>query len=141
VPAPADFAEAVRAEAEARVAHVHVERIELGRVRDYLLALDEPAGIGEGDRVPALFLLTLARLRRPQAGVGGGGLKMGDAYEFTAPVFVGDVITSRGRLISIEPKTMRSGDCLVVTMEWAYENQRGEPVGVSRSTTLRRIPT
>src|SRR5436190_14617277 len=80
-----------------------VETIELGRVRDYLLSMDEPAEIEVGDVAPPLFLLTLGRTRRPQPSR-GGAVKAGDAYEFFAPVHVGERITATFRLAGIEEK-------------------------------------
>jgi hypothetical protein len=113
-----------------------VETIELGRVRDYLLALDERAEIGPGDVVPPLFLLTLGRTRRPQPPK-GSAVKAGDAYEFFAPVRVGERITATFRLASIEEKQGKMGLMFLITQEWIYRNEAGVVVGRSTGTSLR----
>jgi hypothetical protein len=134
------MSEAIRArlrqEYEARFPAPRVETIELGRVRDYLLALDEPADIGPGDAVPPLFLLTLGRTRRPQPSK-GGAVKAGDAYEFIAPVRVGERITIEFRLKDIEEKQGRMGQMFLLTQEWTYRNESGATVARATTTSLR----
>jgi len=112
------------------------EAIELGRVRDYLLALDEPADLAPGDVVPPLFLLTLGRTRRPQPAK-GSAVKAGDEYEFRAPVRVGDDITVSYRVSDIVEKKGRMGVMFLISAEWTYTNQRGETVGVANTSSLR----
>lgn len=126
----------LREEYEARYNVTKVEPIELGRVRDYLLAMDEPADLGAGDVVPPLFLLTLGRTRRPQPSK-GGAVKAGDDYEFLAPVRVGDTITIDGRVAAVEEKQGKMGQMFLMVTELTYTNQRGEKVGVSRGSSLR----
>ena len=108
---------------------VRVELIELGRVRDFLLAMDEPADVKDGDVVPPLFLLTLARTRRPQPPKGGGGVKLSDECEFLAPVRVGDTITTTTKVTDVERKEGKRGKMCVFTTESTHRNQGGEIVG------------
>jgi len=126
----------LREQMEARYNVARVEAVELGRVRDYLFALDEPADIGVGDVVPPLFMLTLARTRRPQPSK-GTAVKAGDEYEFRAPVRVGDTITVTQRLADIEVKEGKSGPMYLVIAEGEFKNQRGETVCMQRLKTFR----
>jgi hypothetical protein len=126
----------LRREYEARFPAPRVEAIELGRVRDYLLAMDEPAEIGPGDIVPPLFLLTLGRTRRPQPAK-GGAVKAGDAYEFLAPVHVGERITVGCRVADIEEKQGKMGLMFLITTEWSYRNESGATVARATTTSLR----
>ena len=84
------------------------EFVELGRIRDFLLAMDEPADVRMGDPAPALFLLTFGRTRRPQSAT-GGGVKISDECRLLAPIFVGETITVETRLTGIERKEGRRG--------------------------------
>lgn len=115
---------------------VRREPIELGRVRDFLLAMDEPAEIEAGDPVPALFLLTLARTRRPQPSR-GSAVKVGDELTLHAPVRVGDEIESTVRLAGIEHREGRRGPTYTYALETTYRNQRGELVGVGVARSMR----
>ena len=126
----------LREQMEARYNVARVEAVELGRVRDYLLALDEPADLGAGDAVPPLFMLTLARTRRPQPSK-GTAVKAGDDYTFHAPVRVGDVITIRQKLADIEVKEGKNGPMYLVIVEGEFKNQRGETVCTQRVKTFR----
>jgi hypothetical protein len=76
-----EIADEIRGEYESRYGGPRHEAVELGRVKDYLLAMDEPADVGPGDVVPALFVLTLGRTRRPQPSK-GSAVNAGDDYEF-----------------------------------------------------------
>lgn len=112
------------------------ETIEAGRVRDYLLAMDEPADLAPGQPVPALFLLTLGRTRRPQPNR-GSAVNAGNEYEFLGPVLVGDVVTSRFSILSIEEKQGKVGQMFLIRTETRFENQKGELVGRATGNTLR----
>src|SRR5262245_46858060 len=82
------------------------ELIELGRVNDYLQALDQPT-ITANDPVPPLFLLTLARRRRPQPS--GGGVNMGNEFEFKIPLRIGDAITSSAKAKDFQSRHGKRG--------------------------------
>ncbi|MGE0387116.1 MAG: MaoC family dehydratase N-terminal domain-containing protein [Gammaproteobacteria bacterium] len=128
--------ERLRAEMHARYDVTRTEPIELGRVRDYLLAMDEPAEVGPGEIVPPLFLLTLGRTRRPQPSA-GSAVKAGDEYEFHAPVRVGDTLTVEQRLADIQVKQGRRGTMYLIVSEATFRNQHGEVVGIGRAKSMR----
>jgi hypothetical protein len=112
------------------------ERIEWGRVRDFLLAMDEPANLDPRATVPPLFLLTLGRTRRPQPSR-GTAVNAGDEFEFLGPVRIGDLITTRRRVVTVEEKQGSRGRMYLTRAEATYVNQRGEKVAVARQSTLR----
>ena len=126
----------LRVEMAARYSGTRIEPVELGRVKDYLLALDEPANIGEGDTVPPLFLLTFGRTRRPQPAK-GSAVKAGDEYEFRAPVRVGDTLGVTTSLVDIEVKEGKRGRMYLVVAQMTFVNQHGETVGVGRIKSFR----
>ena len=110
--------------------------IEEGRVRDYLLAMDEPLPDLDSEPVPPLFLLTVGRTRRPQPSK-GSAVNAGDEFEFQRPVFVGDRITVSGRVTSIEEKQGRKGVMYLIKTEETYTNQHDKIVAVRRGAILR----
>lgn len=134
--AAAKVPQELRDEMMARYSGTLTEAVELGRVRDYLLAMDEPADIGPGDAVPPLFLLTMARTRRPQPSR-GTAVKAGDEYRFLAPVRIGDTLTIEQRLADIEVKEGKNGPMYLVISEGTFRNQRGETVCVRRAKSFR----
>lgn len=109
---------------EVRYGTPRSELIEAGRVRDYLLAMNEPADLQPGEPVPPLFLLTLVRMRRPQP-ARGSAVNAGDEYEFFAPVFIGDVVTTSNRIVSIEQKQGKAGPMYLTIFESSFVNQHG----------------
>jgi hypothetical protein len=112
------------------------EVVELGRVKDYLLALDEPADIGPGDAVPALFVLTMGRTRRPQPSK-GSAVNAGDDYQFFTPARVGDSVTISRKVLGVDEKQGNNGRMFLVRAEVTYTNQDGERVALGRLNTLR----
>lgn len=112
------------------------EVIEAGRVRDYLMAMDEAAELDEAAPVPPLFLLTLGRTRRPQPSR-GSAVNAGDEIVFHLPVNVGDRVTVRRELRDVEHKQGRHGDMFLLTSEITYTNQDGELVAVARQRSMR----
>jgi hypothetical protein len=131
-----DPIEQIRSDYLARYGTPVAERIEAGRVRDFLLAMDEPANLDTGVPVPPLFLLTLGRIRRPQPSR-GSAVNAGDEFEFLGPVRIGDIITSCRRVVSVEAKHGSRGQMYLTKAEATYVNQRGETVAVARQSTLR----
>ena len=131
-----EAADEIRREYEARYGAQRHEPVELGRVKDYLLAMDEPADIGPGDVVPALFVLTFGRTRRPQPSK-GSAVNAGDDYEFFAPVRVGDTITIARKVLGVDEKQGKNGRMFLIRAEATYTNQRGEQVALGRLNTLR----
>jgi hypothetical protein len=127
----------LRARHESRYGKPDIEVIEAGRVRDFLCALDEAADeVVAGTAVPGLFLLTLGRTRRPRS-VRGSAVNAGDAYEFFAPVHVGDTIRTVRELLGIEVKQGKQGAMYLTRTRSTYTNQQGEQVAVSHQNTLR----
>jgi hypothetical protein len=127
----------LRARHDSRYGKPDIEVIEAGRVRDFLLALDEPAeDILPGAAVPRLFLLTLGRTRRPR-GARGSAVNAGDDYEFLAPVHVGDTIRTVRELLAIEVKQGKQGPMYLTRTRSTFTNQRGETVAVSHQGVLR----
>jgi hypothetical protein len=129
------FCRDVQAEYEERYRVVCHEAIEAGRVRDFLLAMDEPAELAPGTAVPSLFLLTLGRVRRPVSGR-WSALKAGDEYSFVAPVHVGDVISITCTIPPVKHKRGSLGDMFFVDIECSYVNQDGVEVGASRKKSI-----
>jgi hypothetical protein len=128
--------QAIRRDYEERYGRARTETVEAGRVRDYLLAMDEPADISAGQPAPALFMLTLGRTRRPQP-TRGAAVNAGDDFEFLAPVYVGDAITIERRVIAVDTKQGKVGRMYLTRAEAAYTNQHGALVARARSNILR----
>jgi hypothetical protein len=126
----------MREEFAARYGIATREMVEAGRVRDYLLAMDEPCDIEPGGIVPPLFLLTFGRTRRPQPSR-GGAVNAGDEHEFLAAVRIGDTITTSRSLVNIEAKQGSKGCMYFLHSEITYTNQHGVAVGIRRQTTIR----
>jgi len=131
-----EVADEIGREYHARYGEPRHEAVELGRVKDYLLAMDEPADIRAGDVVPALFVLTLGRTRRPQPSK-GSLVNAGDDYEFFVPVRVGDSITIARTVLGVDEKQGKNGRMFLLRAEVSYTNQRGERVALARLKTLR----
>jgi N-terminal half of MaoC dehydratase len=130
------IAEEIRLEYELRYGAPRYELIEAGRVRDYLLAMDEIADILPDVPVPALFLVTLARTRRPQPSK-GSAVNAGDEYQFLRPVFIGDTIEVSRKVLAVEEKHGKAGLMYLTKAEVTYRNQREEIVAIAKSNTLR----
>ncbi len=131
-----EAANAIASEYRLRYGEPRHEVVELGRVKDYLIAMDEPAEIGAGDVVPALFVLTLGRTRRPQPSK-GSAVNAGDDYEFFAPVRVGDTITIARAVLGVEEKQGKNGRMFLLRAEANYTNQHGVIVALAKLNTLR----
>lgn len=133
---PTNIADEIRKEYDSRYATPRYELIEAGRVRDFLLAMNEPAEVTSFKPVPALFLLTLGRTRRPQPAK-GSAVNAGDEYEFFRPVFVGDTIEITRKVLAVEEKQGKAGLMYLARAEITYRNQNAEIVGVAKSNVLR----
>jgi acyl dehydratase len=137
--AASEVKEELTREYTGRYGLARTEPVESGRVRDYLLALDEPAdpaAVAPGRPVPPLFLLTLGRTRRPMPS-SGGAVNAGDVYEFFAPVHVGDSITVERRVVGVEERQGRNGRVFLIHAEATYTNQQGRLVGRALLDTMR----
>lgn len=71
-------------------------------------------------------------------GVTGRTMAGGDKYEVLAPVYVGDVLHSAERLVSIDERQGRSGPLVITTTETDYTNQDGVLVARYRQTIIFR---
>jgi N-terminal half of MaoC dehydratase len=71
-------------------------------------------------------------------GVSGRTMAGGHTYEMLAPVRVGDVLTLRERLVSIEDKHGRTGPLVITTTETEYTNQERTLVARYRQTVIFR---
>jgi acyl dehydratase len=91
-------------------------------VREQELAADGVVDLPE-EKLPI-------RLQRRMAG--------GQELTFHAPVRPGDRITRRGGIISMEERTGRSGELVVMVREDRYFNERGELLVTCRETVLVR---
>lgn len=131
-----DAADEIRRDYQLRYGDARHEAVELGRVKDFLLALDEPAHLSVGDVVPALFVLTLGRTRRPQPSK-GSAVNAGDDYEFFAPVRVGDTITITRTVLGVDEKQGKNGRMFLTRAEVGYTNQHGVRVAQAHLNTLR----
>jgi len=129
-PGPEEVA-AYRAQVVEALVPARAAVVELGRVRDFLLAMDEPADLADGE-VPELFLLTLGRNRRPGGPEGGGGaVKAGDDYRFFEPLRIGDEITVHFALLEALPKLGRQG--LMYELHFERRFVRADGVLVARA--------
>lgn len=114
-----------------------VECIEAGRVRDFLLAMDEPLpSLEPGAEVPSLFLLTLGRTRRPQP-QRGSAVNGGDRFRFLAPVRIDDTVRVTRELLDVERRSGRHGPLYVSRILATYTNQRDEVVATAERTVLQ----
>jgi hypothetical protein len=128
--------EQIRAECLARFGAPVCEAVEAGRVRDYLLALDEPGELVAGRPVPPLFLLTLGRTRRPQPSR-GSAVNVGNDYDILAPVYVGDNITVARAVQAIEPKEGKAGRMYLTHVKTTYTNGSAVVVGFGHTRIMR----
>jgi 3-methylfumaryl-CoA hydratase len=71
-------------------------------------------------------------------GVDGRSMAAGNSFELFAPVRVGDVLTARERVLSLEQKTGRSGPLVFTETETQYTNQDGTLVARYRQTVVFR---
>ncbi|MCD2172232.1 FAS1-like dehydratase domain-containing protein [Rhizobium sp. C4] len=125
-------------EQEKRHGAPKTERVEAGRVRDFLAAI-EAGPFDPALPVPPLFLLTLGRTRRPHLDrLPGGTVNANDAFEFYEDVFVGDEITIETRMVSVEKKAGSKGDLYLITAEKLYRRTpKGELVAKRTNSVLR----
>jgi len=112
---------------------------------------EEVAAVSRHGRVvaPALMFQTVCREIVPEStllpdgqhaslgveGVTGRTVLAGQEIELGEPVHVGDVLTLRERLLSIEEKQGRSGPLVIVTTEERYTSE--PDVFVARTVTTR----
>jgi len=126
-------------------------RVERGKIREFADAIGDPnpiyrdpeaaAPLG-GIVAPPTFLRTF--LYEPRTAV--DALKVRDwsyivhgeqEFEYFAPIYAGDVLTARERIVSItERESRRAGKLQIAVIETVFHNQRGEKVQVDRRTLV-----
>jgi len=63
-------------------------------------------------------------------------LRAGNEYEFIQPLRPGDIITSKSRISDVYEKQGRSGTMIFIICQSTYTNQRGELLGIQRSSFI-----
>jgi acyl dehydratase len=76
--------------------------------------------------------VTRLRLGLPRVMAGG------DAWEYLAPAYVGDVVTAESRLASVEQHEGRNGAFVTSVVETVFTDQRGEVIAKLRQTAIAR---
>ena len=131
------------------------ELIEMKAIRDYASAITwpdppNPLHVDEeyaktthfgGIIAPWSFYTSFRReartkqlpLPEPRVSMNGG-----NDYEYFQPIRPGDAITTRSKIVDISEREGRAGKLIVVLTEKTFTNQKGEVVGISRSTGLRQ---
>lgn len=135
--------------------------VSLRHIKTYLAAVDdwnpayhdqEFAAQTEHEHViaPALFLTAAARRVQPLSrlledgqyddlmipGISGVTMLAGWDFEFGAPIQVGDTLTIRESIISIDEKLGKNGKLIVVKKQSTSTNQRGELVANDTFTVV-----
>jgi acyl dehydratase len=126
-------------------------RVERGKIKEFADAIGDPnpiyrdpaaaAPLG-GIVAPPTFLRTF--LYEPRTSV--DALEVKDwsyivhgeqEFEYFAPIFAGDVLTARERIVSVtEKESRRAGRLHIAVIETVFHNQRGEKVQVDRRTLV-----
>jgi hypothetical protein len=133
--------------------------ISLRQVREYVAAtggdldaLDDAAELSAPIIAPPLFFVAACRSILAETellpdgqypsmgvpGVEGRSMAAGNSFELLAPVYVGDVLTARERLLSLERKSGRSGALVFTETETEYTNQSSTVVARYRQTVVFR---
>ena len=79
------------------------------------------------------FVDRLVDMAPDKANINGG-----TDLEFYRPMQVGDTITTVARLADVKEKVGKGGSMIILLVEVAYTNQKGEPVARCRNTFIRR---
>ena len=131
------------------------ELIEFKAVRDYAKAIawpDPPDPLYVDDEsaksnrfggiiAPWSFYTTLGRkgpgprlsLPAPRVSFNGG-----NDYEYLQPIRPGDLITTRSKIVSVSEREGRTGTLIIAETEKTFINQKGETVGIFRSSSIRQ---
>jgi acyl dehydratase len=131
------------------------EMIEMKAIRDYAKAIawpdpPDPLYVDEenaksnrfgGIIAPWSFYTTLGRkgtgprlpLPAPRVSMNGG-----NDYEYFQHIRPGDVITTRSKIVSVSEREGRAGMLIIAETEKTFINQKGEIVGIFRSSSIRQ---
>ncbi|MFC1918144.1 MaoC family dehydratase N-terminal domain-containing protein [Chloroflexota bacterium] len=64
-------------------------------------------------------------------------VRAGSEYEFTRPLYPGDIITTRSKIMEVYEKTRASGEKMIfIISESTYANQDEEVLGIQRGTAI-----
>ena len=63
-------------------------------------------------------------------------IRAGNEYEFIRPLRLGDIITCKSRISDVYQKQGQSGTMVFIICESSYTNQRGELLGIQRSSYI-----
>ena len=63
-------------------------------------------------------------------------IRAGNEYEFIQPLRPSDIITSKSKISDVYEKQGRSGTMIFIICESTYTNQRGELLGIQRSSFI-----
>jgi len=128
-------------------------RIERGKIKEFADAFGDPDPVYRnpddasakalgGIVAPPTFLRSFLHEPRTSA----EALKVKDwsyivhgeqEFEYFSPVFAGDVLTARERIVSVsEKESRRAGKLHIGVIETTFHNQRGEKVQVARRTLV-----
>ncbi len=119
-----------------------VLEIEKRVVKMFVEAVEDPNPRWKDTAPPNLLCTVLAgagggRIRVQSSTPRRGGVAGGDDLELFQPVKVGDVITSKAKLIDIQERVGRDGTRrLYSIVETTYKNQKGEVVATDKSTSI-----
>jgi acyl dehydratase len=115
-------------------------RVEAGHVRRFCEAIGDanPRWLEEA---PPTFVVALGGETPALPEVleyGQGWLNGGDRFECLEPIRIGDVITSRTRLVDAYEKRGTSGSLLFLELDTQYTNQEGRLAVRVKGTRIRR---
>ena len=65
-----------------------------------------------------------------------GWVRGGEDLEFFKPVYAGDRVTVKGKLVDMNEKEGKSGKMILVVSEFTYSNQKGEVLAKHRITMI-----
>lgn len=131
------------------------ELVEMKAIRDYAIAISWPDPPNPlhvdneyatstrygGIIAPWTFYTSLGRnvspqrlqLPEPRVQVRGG-----NDYEYFRPIRPGDVVTATCKILGLSEREGRAGKLVFTLIEKSFINQRGELVGISRSTIINQ---
>lgn len=99
---------------------------------------DVQPGVRSKYIVPALFIITFDRERRPSFDdrYGRGAVNLGNECEFFKPMYVGDILRYTKKLTEFKQGEGKLGKNIMYTIETVFKNQRRQKVAISRWNTM-----
>ena len=118
-----------------------VYEIEKGMVKKFAEAIDDPNPLWQKMAPPTFAAsLRLEELYEKIVTIEcslSRTLNGGSELEYFQPIFIGDVISVTGKLISLRGREGKMGKMLFMIMETTYKNQRGEVAVKVRQNAIR----